>query len=279
MSARHPRMAHSSATPPGRRPVSRAAIAPRIRSQGIGRTCSRSRATWPGCPGCRCPVECTAACRSGCSSSGARSTRPPCSGRPAPTRRPPTGTQGGRRLGEARYQAVIGLECHVQLQTRSKIFSGSSAAFGAPPNTEIDPVCLGLPGVLPVLNRRAVELALRLALATGCQIRTRSRFARKHYFYPDLPKGFQISQYEEPLAERGAVELLWRGEKRRARLTRIHLEDDAGKSLHAAGTGNVSLLDFNRAGVPLAEVVSEPDLRAAEEAGEFLRALRQLVRY
>jgi len=182
-------------------------------------------------------------------------------------------------LGEARYQAVIGLECHVQLQTRSKIFSGSSAAFGAPPNTEIDPVCLGLPGVLPVLNRRAVELALRLALATGCQIRTRSRFARKHYFYPDLPKGFQISQYEEPLAERGAVEFRFGDEHKRIRLTRIHLEEDAGKNLHAPGGAGVSLVDFNRAGVPLAEVVSEPDLRSAAEAGEYLRALRQLVRY
>jgi aspartyl-tRNA(Asn)/glutamyl-tRNA(Gln) amidotransferase subunit B len=176
----------------------------------------------------------------------------------------------------AEWESVIGLECHVQLQTRSKIFSGPSAAFGAPPNSEIDPVSLGLPGVLPVLNHRAVEFALRMAVATGCDIRRRSRFARKHYFYPDLPKGFQISQYDEPLAAGGAVEFLLGGEKRRVRLTRIHMEEDAGKNLHGeAGSG----VDYNRAGVPLIEVVSEPDIRSAEEAGEYLRALRQLVRY
>ena len=176
----------------------------------------------------------------------------------------------------AEWEAVIGLECHVQLQTRSKIFSGSSAAFGAPPNTEIDPVCLGLPGVLPVLNRWAVDYALRMAIATGCDIRRRSRFARKHYFYPDLPKGFQISQYDEPIAQRGAVEFLLGGEKRRVRLTRIHMEEDAGKNLHGQ---DGSLCDYNRAGVPLIEVVSEPDIRSAEEAAEYLKALRQLVRY
>jgi len=175
-----------------------------------------------------------------------------------------------------RWESVIGLECHVQLQTRSKIFSGPSAAFGAPPNSEIDPVSLGLPGVLPVLNRRAVEFALRMAIATGCEVRRRSRFARKHYFYPDLPKGFQISQYDEPLAQGGAVEFLLAGEKRRVRLTRIHMEEDAGKNLHGLDGSGV---DYNRAGVPLIEVVSEPDIRSAEEAGEYLRALRQLVRY
>jgi aspartyl-tRNA(Asn)/glutamyl-tRNA(Gln) amidotransferase subunit B len=176
----------------------------------------------------------------------------------------------------SRYEAVIGLEVHAQLLTRSKIFSGSSTEFGAPPNTHVDPVCLGLPGVLPVLNRAAVDCALRLALATGCAVRRRSRFARKHYFYPDLPKGYQISQYDEPLAEHGTVEFEVAGAPRRVRLTRIHLEEDAGKNLHR---GAVSLVDFNRAGVPLVEIVSEPDLRSAEEAAAYMRTLRELVRW
>jgi aspartyl-tRNA(Asn)/glutamyl-tRNA(Gln) amidotransferase subunit B len=174
------------------------------------------------------------------------------------------------------YEAVIGLEVHAQLLTRSKIFSGSSTEFGAPPNTHVDPVCLGLPGVLPVLSRAAVDCALRLALATGCAVRRRSRFARKQYFYPDLPKGYQISQYEEPLAEHGAVEFEVAGQPRRVRLTRIHLEEDAGKNLHR---GAVSLVDFNRAGVPLVEIVSEPDLRSADEAAAYMRTLRELVRW
>jgi aspartyl-tRNA(Asn)/glutamyl-tRNA(Gln) amidotransferase subunit B len=174
------------------------------------------------------------------------------------------------------YEAVIGLEVHAQLRTRSKIFSGSSTEFGAPPNTHVDPVCLGLPGVLPVLSRAAVDCALRLALATGCQVRQRSRFARKHYFYPDLPKGYQISQYDEPIAEHGEVAFEVDGAARRVRLRRIHLEEDAGKNLHRGAT---SLVDFNRAGVPLVEIVSEPDLRSADEAAEFMRTLRQLVRW
>jgi aspartyl-tRNA(Asn)/glutamyl-tRNA(Gln) amidotransferase subunit B len=175
------------------------------------------------------------------------------------------------------YEIVIGLEVHVQLATRSKIFSWSSAAFGAEPNTHTDPVCLGLPGTLPVLNRAAVESAVRLGLASGCHIRARCRFSRKHYFYPDLPKGFQISQYDEPICEGGAVVFRVRGETRRVRLVRIHLEEDAGKNIHAA-TG-VSLVDYNRAGVPLCEIVSEPDIRSAEEAAEYVRAVRALVRY
>ncbi|MBI5481549.1 MAG: Asp-tRNA(Asn)/Glu-tRNA(Gln) amidotransferase subunit GatB [Deltaproteobacteria bacterium] len=174
------------------------------------------------------------------------------------------------------YEAVIGLEVHAQLLTRSKIFSGSSTEFGAPPNTHVDPVCLGLPGVLPVLNRAAVDCALRLALATGCTVRRRTRFARKHYFYPDLPKGYQISQYEEPIAEHGAVDFEVGGQARRGRLRRIHLEEDAGKNVHR---GTTSLVDFNRAGVPLVEIVSEPDLRSADEAAGFMRTLRQLVRW
>jgi aspartyl-tRNA(Asn)/glutamyl-tRNA(Gln) amidotransferase subunit B len=174
------------------------------------------------------------------------------------------------------YEAVIGLEVHAQLLTRSKLFSGSATGSGAPPNTHVDPVCLGLPGVLPVLNRAAVDAALRLALATGCAVRRRTRFARKHYFYPDLPKGYQITQYEEPLAEHGRLDIEVAGAARRVRLRRLHLEEDAGKSVHRAHT---SLVDFNRAGVPLVEIVTEPDLRTADEAAAVMRTLRQLVRW
>ena len=175
-----------------------------------------------------------------------------------------------------RYEAVIGLEVHVHLASRSKIFSASSTTFGEEPNSCTDPVCLGLPGALPVLNRAVVDAAVRLGLAVGSHIRPRCRFARKHYFYPDLPKGFQISQYEEPLCEGGVVEFRVAGEARRVRLTRIHLEDDAGKNIH--DDSGVSFVDFNRAGVPLVEIVSEPDIRSADEAAEYMRALRTLVR-
>jgi aspartyl-tRNA(Asn)/glutamyl-tRNA(Gln) amidotransferase subunit B len=174
------------------------------------------------------------------------------------------------------YEVVIGLETHVQLSTRSKIFSWSSAAFGAEPNTTTDPVCLGLPGTLPVLNRAAVEAAVRLGLASGCTIRQRCRFARKHYFYPDLPKGFQISQLDEPICEGGTVRFRLHGEPRSIRLVRIHMEEDTGKNIHAPG--GVSFVDYNRSGVPLCEIVSEPDVRSAEEAAEYLRAIRTLVR-
>jgi aspartyl-tRNA(Asn)/glutamyl-tRNA(Gln) amidotransferase subunit B len=176
-----------------------------------------------------------------------------------------------------RYEPVIGLEVHVQLATHSKTFSPSATTFGAPPNSLTDPTVLGLPGALPVLNRAAVQFAVRLGLASGCTIRRRSRFARKHYFYPDLPKGYQISQYDEPICEGGAVHFLLDGEPHQVRLARIHLEEDAGKNLHQAGP--TSRVDLNRAGVPLCEIVSEPDLRSAEEAAEYMRAIRQLVRY
>jgi aspartyl-tRNA(Asn)/glutamyl-tRNA(Gln) amidotransferase subunit B len=194
--------------------------------------------------------------------------------------REPTARGSGPSQGpdkNEKYEVVIGLECHVQLATHSKIFSWSSAAFGADPNTATDPVCLGLPGTLPVLNRAAVESAVRLGLASGCHIRQRCRFARKHYFYPDLPKGFQISQFDEPICEGGTVRFRLRGETRSVRLVRIHLEEDAGKNLHAAA--GVSFVDYNRAGVPLCEIVSEPDVRSADEAAEYLRAIRTLVRY
>ena len=177
-----------------------------------------------------------------------------------------------------RWQPVIGLEVHVQLATASKAFSGAPAGFGAPPNTQCDPVVLGLPGALPVFNHGALELALRLGLACGSRIRPLSRFARKHYFYPDLPKGYQISQYDEPLCEGGTIEVTIAGQTRAIQLLRIHLEEDAGKNMHQPG-GHASHVDLNRAGVPLIEVVSQPDLFSADEAAEYMRVLRQLCRW
>ena len=174
------------------------------------------------------------------------------------------------------WEAVIGLEVHVQLATASKAFSGSATRFGQEPNTTTDPVVLGLPGALPTFNKRALEAAVRLGVACGCTIAERSRFARKQYFYPDLPKGYQISQFEEPLCLGGSVDFLLDGVERSVALTRIHLEEDAGKSSHR---GRHSFVDLNRAGVPLCEIVSEPVLTSAAEAGQYLRALRQLVRY
>ncbi len=177
-----------------------------------------------------------------------------------------------------KYEAVIGLEVHTQLLTSSKIFCGCSTAFGAPPNHNVCPVCMGMPGVLPVFNRRVLDLAIRAGLAAHCEISTHSIFARKNYFYPDLPKGYQISQYELPLCNGGYIELpAADGEPpRRIRLTRIHLEEDAGKNLHGADS---SLVDFNRSGVPLLEIVGEPDIRSAEDAGAYLRELRLMLRY
>ncbi|HKW76420.1 MAG TPA: hypothetical protein VJN64_12905, partial [Terriglobales bacterium] len=165
---------------------------------------------------------------------------------------------------KARYEAVIGLEVHVQLLTESKIFCGCSTQFGAPPNTNVCPVCLGLPGALPVLNRRAVEFAVLAAQALNCEIRETSIFARKNYFYPDLPKGYQISQYDKPLAEFGSIEI---ASGRRIGITRLHLEEDAGKSLHDgfADSGTYTYIDLNRSGVPLIEIVSEPDMRLPNE--------------
>ena len=177
------------------------------------------------------------------------------------------------------YEPVIGLEIHAQLLTASKIFCGCAAAFGGAPNTHICPVCLGLPGALPVVNRAAVDFAIRAALALGCTVHERSIFARKNYFYPDLPKGYQISQYERPLATAGAVEFTSAGERRRVGITRVHLEEDAGKSLHEGfpDSDRRTYLDYNRSGVPLIEIVSEPDLRSAADAAEFFSRLRALL--
>jgi len=176
------------------------------------------------------------------------------------------------------FEPVIGLEVHAQLKTETKIFCGCSTEFGAPPNTHTCPVRLGMPGVLPVLNRKVVDYTLRTALATNCRINPESRFARKNYFYPDLPKGYQISQYELPLAEKGTIDIGLNGQRKRIGITRIHMEEDAGKLIHDPGRPQ-SRVDFNRTGVPLMEIVSEPDIRSPEEAGAYLRQLRAIVRY
>jgi aspartyl-tRNA(Asn)/glutamyl-tRNA(Gln) amidotransferase subunit B len=177
------------------------------------------------------------------------------------------------------YEPVIGLEIHAQLLTSTKIFCGCSTAFGAPPNTQVCAVCLGLPGALPVLNRRAVELAIRAALALGCMVQPRSVFARKNYFYPDLPKGYQISQYERPLALGGGIPLPPGSRTAVVGLTRIHMEEDAGKSLHHGlpDSDRSTALDFNRSGVPLIEIVTEPDLRSAADAAECFSRLREVL--
>ena len=179
------------------------------------------------------------------------------------------------------FEAVIGLEVHAQLLTRSKIFCGCSATFGAPPNSQTCPVCLGMPGVLPVLNRRVVEFAIKTAVALHCEIAGGCRFARKNYFYPDMPKNYQISQYELPLARNGVLEFPVNGLTKRVRIHRLHLEEDVGKLLHAGAfqAADSSLVDFNRSGVPLMEIVSEPDIRNPEEAAEYLRQIRAILVY
>jgi aspartyl-tRNA(Asn)/glutamyl-tRNA(Gln) amidotransferase subunit B len=192
-----------------------------------------------------------------------------------PTRTPAPPPQGGAHNENDPYEAVIGLEIHVQLATATKMFCGCELAFGQPPNTRTCPVCLGLPGSLPVANARAVHFGLMIGLALGSQLAPRSIFHRKNYFYPDLPKGYQISQYDEPLCRGGRL-----GE---VRIHRVHLEEDAAKLIHVGSSGRIhgsdaSIVDFNRGGTPLAEIVTEPDLRAAEQAGEWLRLLRTTMR-
>ncbi|WP_414756403.1 Asp-tRNA(Asn)/Glu-tRNA(Gln) amidotransferase subunit GatB [Anabaena sp. CCY 9910] len=186
------------------------------------------------------------------------------------------------------YEAIIGLETHCQLSTNTKIFSSSSTAFGADPNTNIDPVCMGLPGVLPVLNEKVLEYAVKAGLALNCQIAKYSKFDRKQYFYPDLPKNYQISQYDLPIAEHGwlEIELLdaeGNPKRKRIGITRLHMEEDAGKLVHAGSDrisgSTYSLVDYNRAGVPLVEIVSEPDIRTGQEAAEYAQELRRVMRY
>ena len=180
-----------------------------------------------------------------------------------------------------KYEPVIGLEVHAQLLTKTKIFCGCSTRFGDPPNSNVCPVCLGLPGTLPVLNKRAVEMGIRAALALNCTVHDHSRFARKNYFYPDLPKGYQISQYELPLATGGWVEIEHDGKTKRVGITRLHLEEDAGKSLHDGfpHSNEKTYVDFNRCGTPLSEIVSEPDMRSPDEAYAYLTTLRQILLY
>jgi aspartyl-tRNA(Asn)/glutamyl-tRNA(Gln) amidotransferase subunit B len=181
----------------------------------------------------------------------------------------------------AKYEPVIGLEVHVQLATRTKIFCGCPTGFGAPPNTNVCPVCLGLPGALPVLSKQAVDFAIKAGLALHCRINPVSIFARKNYFYPDLPKGYQISQYDRPLAEHGFVEINLNGQTKRIGITRIHMEDDAGKSIHDGfrDSEKYSYVDLNRCGTPLIEIVTEPDIRSSDEAYAFLTELKQVLEY
>ncbi|NWF51620.1 MAG: Asp-tRNA(Asn)/Glu-tRNA(Gln) amidotransferase subunit GatB [Nitrospirae bacterium] len=177
-----------------------------------------------------------------------------------------------------KYEAVIGLEVHAQMLTDAKIFCGCSTKFGSEPNTQTCPVCIGMPGVLPVLNKKALEFAIKTGLSMNCNISQYSRFARKNYFYPDLPKGYQISQYELPICEKGYIEIIVEGEVKKIGITRIHIEEDAGKNIHGED-GNYSFVDLNRAGVPLMEIVSEPDIRSPREAVEFMKKLRTILRY
>ena len=176
------------------------------------------------------------------------------------------------------FETVIGLEVHAQLQTQSKMFCGCGTAFGLPPNSQTCPVCLGLPGALPVINQAAVDMAVKAGVALNCHVRPLNRFARKNYFYPDLPKGYQISQFEEPICENGWVEIRVEGSTKRIRVRRAHLEEDAGKNVHD-GDSKRSRVDLNRAGTPLLEIVTEPDMESPDEVVAYLKSLRDILVY
>lgn len=177
-----------------------------------------------------------------------------------------------------KYEAVIGLEVHAQLKTESKIFSSSSTRFGSPPNSQVNPICLGMPGVLPVLNTKALEFAVKAALATNCKIQLRSSFARKNYFYPDLPKGYQISQHVEPFSTDGFLRVDVKGQTKKIRIKRIHMEEDAGKLIHE-DSDTYSFVDLNRSGMPLVEIVTEPDIQNSDEAVSYVKQLRSILKY
>lgn len=181
----------------------------------------------------------------------------------------------------AKYEVVIGLEVHVQLATRTKIFCSCPTSFGAQPNTNVCPVCLGMPGALPVLSRESIEMAIKASLALNCKVNPFSRFARKNYFYPDLPKGYQISQYDQPVAEHGYVDIVVNGQPKRVGVTRLHMEDDAGKSVHDGfrDSDRYSYVDLNRSGTPLAEIVSEPDMRSSDEAYAYMTEMKQIMQF
>ncbi|KHF33698.1 Aspartyl/glutamyl-tRNA(Asn/Gln) amidotransferase subunit B [Paenibacillus sp. P1XP2] len=181
-------------------------------------------------------------------------------------------------MSSSKYETVIGLEVHVELKTESKIFCGCSTEFGAPPNTHTCPICLGHPGVLPVLNKQAVEYAMKAAMALNCEIADVSKFDRKNYFYPDSPKAYQISQYDQPIGQNGWIDIEVNGQTKRIGITRLHLEEDAGKLTHIDG-GYASLVDFNRVGTPLVEIVSEPEISSPEEARAYLEKLRAIMQY
>ena len=176
------------------------------------------------------------------------------------------------------YEVVIGVEVHAQLRTKTKMFCGCGTTFGRSPNSQTCPVCLGLPGTLPVINRAAVEMAVRAGLALNCTIGANNQFDRKNYFYPDLPKGYQISQYESPICEHGWIEIAVGDNKKRVKIRRAHLEEDAGKNVHETGTSG-SRVDLNRAGTPLLEIVTEPDMRSADEVVAYLKGLRDILMY
>src|SRR5690606_9856715 len=255
--------------------------------------------TWRGCRRWRCRAASEpTGYPSRCKLSGRPSARRKCCRRRIRTsssrgRRAPGGPGGPARRSTSmsveaavkpttEYEVIIGLEIHAELLTDAKVFCGCSTKFGAEPNTQICPVCLGLPGTLPVLNRKAVEYAIKAGLALNCEIAPMARFDRKHYFYPDLPKAYQITQYAEPLCRHGYVEFELNGETRRVRIRHIHLEEEAGKLQHAGDRlmeAEYSLVDYNRGGIPLIEIVTEPDIRSPEEARVFLETLRSILRY